>query len=135
MRNRLTVKQEKFCINYFQSGNATQAAIIAGYSPKTAYVIATENLNKPAIKARMTELQAIPASKAILNVQKRKELLSEFATEIIESKYGIVRDGNLRAIDLLNKMDKLYAENNIDIQVGIQIKEVEVRLSNDYVKQ
>ena len=32
----MNTKREKFCIEYAASGNATQSAIAAGYSPKTA---------------------------------------------------------------------------------------------------
>lgn len=46
---KLTVKQKKFADNYIETGNATQSAISAGYSEKTARQIATENLTKPAI--------------------------------------------------------------------------------------
>ena len=47
---KLTAKQEKFCIEYLVDLNATQAAIRAGYSEKTAAVIGAENLIKPNIK-------------------------------------------------------------------------------------
>ena len=57
MRDRLTQKQETFCLKYVEMGNATQAAIVAGYKPKTAQVIASENLTKPIIQARVTELR------------------------------------------------------------------------------
>ncbi|KKK69674.1 hypothetical protein LCGC14_2931650, partial [marine sediment metagenome] len=43
----LTQKQETFVLNYFQTGHATNSALTAGYSPKTAQVIAAENLSKP----------------------------------------------------------------------------------------
>ena len=46
---RLTAKQQRFCDEYLIDLNATQAAIRAGYSKKTAAVIATENLKKPNI--------------------------------------------------------------------------------------
>ena len=46
----LTAKQKRFCDEYLIDLNATQAAIRAGYSEKTAAVIATENLRKPNIK-------------------------------------------------------------------------------------
>lgn len=46
---KLTVKQRKFADNYIKSGNATQSAIKAGYSKKTANVIGSENLAKPYI--------------------------------------------------------------------------------------
>ena len=47
---KLTAKQQMFCDEYLIDLNATQAAIRAGYSEKTAAVIATENLRKPNIK-------------------------------------------------------------------------------------
>lgn len=43
-------KQKIFCDEYLVSLNATDAAIKAGYSKKTAQVIAYENLKKPYIK-------------------------------------------------------------------------------------
>ncbi len=46
---KLTTKQKNFCEYYLQTGNATEAARLAGYSDKTARVIGTENLSKPAI--------------------------------------------------------------------------------------
>ena len=49
MKN-LTIKQKKFVNEYLKSMNATQSAISAGYSAKSAYSIASENLRKPEIK-------------------------------------------------------------------------------------
>jgi phage terminase small subunit len=54
----LTPKQEQFVEEYLIDVNATQAAIRAGYSKKTAHVIGTENLRKPAIAAAVAEAQA-----------------------------------------------------------------------------
>lgn len=53
----LLPKQTKFVAEYLISGNATKAAIAAGYSPKTAYKIGQENLRKPAIAAILAEKQ------------------------------------------------------------------------------
>lgn len=47
---KMTAKQMRFCDEYLIDLNATQAAIRAGYSKKTAGVIGTENLQKPYIK-------------------------------------------------------------------------------------
>lgn len=47
---KLTAKQQRFCDEYLIDLNATQAAIRAGYSEKTAKQIGNENLTKPAIK-------------------------------------------------------------------------------------
>lgn len=47
----LTHKQRAFVLAYLANGfNATQAALTAGYSEKTAYSIGSENLKKPEIK-------------------------------------------------------------------------------------
>lgn len=51
----MTKKQKRFCDEYLIDCNATQAAIRAGYSEKTAYSIGQENLNKPEIKAYIDE--------------------------------------------------------------------------------
>lgn len=48
---KLTEKQKRFCDEYMIDLNATQAAIRAGYSKKSAYSIGQENLTKPVIKA------------------------------------------------------------------------------------
>lgn len=47
----LTAKQKVFIQEYLQDLNATQAAIRAGYSPKTAKEIGAENLTKPHVAA------------------------------------------------------------------------------------
>jgi len=53
-------KQGRFVDEYLVDCNGTQAAIRAGYSPRTARQMATENLSKPAIAdaiaARQSEL-------------------------------------------------------------------------------
>ncbi len=57
-KNKLTKKQEMFCREYVANGhNGTQAAISAGYSKKTAKVIAMENLTKPYLKEFIEELE------------------------------------------------------------------------------
>ncbi|YCI31080.1 terminase small subunit [Erwinia sp. PK3-005] len=54
----LTDKQEMFCREYLIDLNATQAAIRAGYSEKTANRTASENMSKPDIQTRIAELKA-----------------------------------------------------------------------------
>lgn len=52
---KLTLKQRAFADYYIRLGNATEAAIKAGYSAKTARVIGQENLIKPALKSYIDE--------------------------------------------------------------------------------
>ncbi len=58
MSKKLTDKQKKFCEEYIVDLNATQAAIRAKYSPKTAQRIGSENLSKPLIDKEIQRLQA-----------------------------------------------------------------------------
>lgn len=57
MKKTLTPKQEMFCREYLIDLNATQAAIRAGYSEKTANVIGPENLAKPCVQEVIQELK------------------------------------------------------------------------------
>jgi len=55
--DQLTGKQEAFCNEYLVDLHCTNAAIRAGYSEDTAYSIGSENLKKPEIRARISELR------------------------------------------------------------------------------
>ena len=59
----LTSKQRRFCDEYLIDLNATQAAIRAGYSVKTARFIANQNLNKPEINKRIQKLMEYRAER------------------------------------------------------------------------
>ncbi len=52
----LTAKQRRFVEGYLIDLNATQAAIRAGYSEKTAGQVGFENLKKPQIRAEIVGL-------------------------------------------------------------------------------
>lgn len=66
---KLTAKQIRFIDEYLVDSNATQAAIRAGYSEKTAYQIGAENLRKPQIKAEIERRQK--------DLQRRTEVSQE----------------------------------------------------------
>lgn len=80
--NKLTAKQKKFCNEYIKSGNATDAAIKAGYSAKTAKQTGAENLSKPYLKsyidAKMKEIESHKIADA-------KEVL-EFYTKVLRGE-------------------------------------------------
>ncbi len=63
----LTNKQECFCKEYLIDLNATQAAIRAGYSEKTAQRIGSENLSKPLIQAEIQRLMSARSEKVEIN--------------------------------------------------------------------
>lgn len=63
----LTPKQARFVDEYLIDLNATQAAIRAGYSEKTAEAIGAENLRKPLIKAAIDRAQSNRAEQTQIN--------------------------------------------------------------------
>lgn len=76
---KLTEKQKRFADEYIQSGNATQAAIKAGYSKKTSRSMGQENLTKPDIKNYIDDrMQAIEDSR----IMTAKEAV-EFLTSVV----------------------------------------------------
>jgi len=130
---------EKFCIEYFGDKNGKDAAIAAGYSPRTARSMASRLLTKVNISDRLRELQEAVANKAIMSVTQRKERLSTFGREDIRSEKGtLVRQGNISAMTELNKMDGSYAptelrhtgESGGPIQVEVDVKSKLISILN-----
>ena len=77
---KLSVKQEAFCLHYAKSGNATQAYKDAGYKHKTdtvARVESTRLLANPNIKARLQQLAEQMASEKIADCREIQEILTE----------------------------------------------------------
>ena len=92
----LTAKQTAFVREYRLDLNATQAAIRAGYSPKTAYIIGDENLRKPKIKAVLAESEAKALAKADLSAQNVLEVIRR---NVMRDVAGFVReDGTFKPL-------------------------------------
>ena len=102
---KLNTRQKAFCEFYVASGNATDAAIKAGYKEKNARFIGSENLTKANIKKYIEELQEKAKGNRIMTAIERRE----FLTSMI--KDGAVKDTDrLKALDILNKMDGEYTQ-------------------------
>ena len=89
---KLTAKQRLFADEYIKSGNATQSAIKAGYSPKTVRSIGQENLTKPDIKsyidAKMAEIESHKIADAKEVLQFYTRVLREEETEEVALPTG-----------------------------------------------
>lgn len=138
----MTVKQQRFCDEYLIDLNATQAAIRAGYSKKTAGHIAHEYLEKPAIKEyiaqRMAEKEAklIAAQDEVLKYltsvmrgESQSEVVVVEGTGMGESQARRVQKApdekeKLKAAELLGKRYGLYTDKlqqDIDMELNITI--------------
>ena len=94
----LTEKQLAFCEYYIECGNATEAAIKAGYSEKTARSTGSENLTKPDISEYIEKRLAEQRAKRIASADE----VMQFFTAVMR---GEVKD----AFDLDPALDTRIA--------------------------
>jgi len=94
----LTTRQARFVEAY--TGNATKAALDAGYSAKTARSIGQENLTKPDIVAAIQAREGSRMESSIMTRRERQELWSAIARDAEAD----VRD-RMRASELLGKSE------------------------------
>lgn len=99
----MTEKQKRFCDEYLTDLNATQAAVRAGYSKKTAYSIGEENLRKPEIKEYIEKRMAEKESQLIANQDEvmryltavmRREKMESVVVTLNTEKTSYVPDEN-----------------------------------------
>jgi phage terminase small subunit len=119
--NTVTDKQKRFCDEYLIDCNATQAAIRAGYSPKTAYSIGEENLKKPELKTYIDERLEQLRSEKIADAQEVLEYLtSVMRGEHTEQVLRLDGDG-VQVVDSVQTptRDKLKAAELIGKRYGM----------------
>lgn len=111
---KLTPKQERFVDEYLTDLNASQAAIRAGYSKKTAGRQAIELLNKTHIAAEISARKKQIADDTGIT---RNRIIHEMARLAFFNIKGLVdSDGNPKSIHELTD-DVAAAINGIDITV------------------
>jgi phage terminase small subunit len=91
---KLTAKQARFVDEYLVDLNATQAAVRAGYSKRTARQTGAENLSKPYIAAAIAERQEIRAERTEVTQDYVVENLAEVVERCMQRAPVMVRAGN-----------------------------------------
>ena len=118
--DKMTEKQKAFCDYYIETGNATEAAIKAGYSKKTAKVIGSENLTKPYLKQYIDERLAKIEDERIAKGEEVLQYLTKVMRGEEKDQFGL--DASLqdrtKAAELLGKRYRLFTEK-IEVD-GIQ---------------
>ena len=120
MGSKLTKKQEMFCKEYLKDLNATQAAIRAGYSEKTAKDIASQNLAKLNISKRIQELMdkrsnkvEITANNVLESILRTRDTCEQYL--LTEGEYGkeinnVALNGLTKNNELLGRHMKLFTD-------------------------
>lgn len=139
---KLTAKQQRFCDEYLIDLNATQAAIRAGYSKKTARVIGQQNLLKPAVKEyiqqRMDEKEkeliadqneVLKYLTSVIRGQSRSsvvvvENIGDYMSEAREMEKAPDEKERLKAAELLGKAHGIFTdkvEQTVDMDLNITV--------------
>lgn len=120
----LTDKQDMFCREYLIDLNATQAAIRAGYSEKTANRIGPENLSKLVVQNRIQELKNERIERTNTEQDKTVDELKKVAfsdyLDIIDHVGGMVV--GYKSIDEIPKNLRACIASVAPSPNGIQIK-------------
>lgn len=96
---KMTAKQQLFCDEYLIDMNATQAAIRAGYSEKTAGVIGAENLRKPKIAEYIENRMA----------EKKDELIAD-QDEVLKYLTSVMRGDTRSEIVVVEGIGKGFSK-------------------------
>lgn len=146
----LSAKQEMFCREYLVDLNATQAAIRAGYSARTARTTAAKLMAKGNISARVKELKDQRAEELELDaywvlkrlkdisdrsMQQEPVMMYDHATqELVETgEYQFDSQGANRATELIGKHIGMF-DPRMDLQKRIlqaQIKKLENEIKRE----
>ena len=109
----MTPKQQRFVAEYLIDLNATQAAIRAGYSEKTARFIGAENLTKPNIAA------AVAA--AVAKRSERTEITQDYVLAAIvdtvercQAEDGYNPHAALKGLELLGRHLAMFTDKTIN---------------------
>lgn len=133
----MTIKQKKFADEYIISGNATKAAIEAGYSKKYANTNASKLLQNTTIKEyvnkRLKELEDKAIAKqdevlkyltALVRGAEKEEVLKGVGMgEQVISKIEVSAKDRIKAAELLGKRygmwtDRLETEGGVNIVIS-----------------
>ena len=120
----LNERQKAFADYYIQTGNATEAAIKAGYSEKTARSIGSENLTKPDISAYIKERLDGQSEKRVADANEVIEFYTAVMRGEVKDQFGLdpSLSDRLKAGDALMKRYNAIKENESknDFNEGIK---------------
>lgn len=117
----LTDRQARFCEEYLIDLNATQAAIRAGYSEKTAREQAAQNLSKLNIQEKIAELKAERSKRTEIT---QDSVIQELAAVARAEIKGVRAVDKLKALELLGKHLGMFVE-----RYEVNAAEIEKRIA------
>lgn len=130
---KLTAKQSRFAEEYLIDLNATQAAIRAGYSAKTARQAGAENLSKPNIASAVAEGAEKRVQKAEVTAH---DVISGLYREATREGDGSSHSARVSAWGLLGKYHKLFTDRiEADVSGEISVTDARTKLNDLLARQ
>ena len=141
----LSVKQEKFCLEYAKSGNQRQAYLKAGYKCKneaSADASASQLLRNPKVKERLAELAEEIKNASVADVTEMQQALTNIIRQqmdeeviVVESVGDFMSEARtmnkkpaikdvISAINTLGKMQGLFVDKvqqEVDMDLNITV--------------
>lgn len=117
----MNARQKRFADEYLIDNNATQAAIRAGYSEKTAYVQGPRLLENVEIKKYIDEQEKKKSEKAKKTVERKLPTLEE----VFDYWRSVMENSNA------SEKDRLRASENIAKVRGAFIERVDMAMAVD----
>ena len=114
---KLTAKQIRFVDEYLVDFNATQAAIRAGYSEKTANTIGAQNLAKLSIQVEISRRQK--------DLQRRTEVTQELVVK------ELARIAFADAADYVQVETRIINRGDIEVPIELAVHKETAELSAD----
>ena len=151
----MTDKQMVFVQEYLKDMNATQAAIRAGYSQRTAYSIGQENLKKPEIKQAIdaamnerAERTELTQDYVLHNLQEIAERCMQKRPVMVKGVQAVDEEGNhlwtfdaksaIRALELLGKHMAMFTDKNKeqeqipeDVKISIAVRKAVLSIEDE----
>lgn len=109
---KLKPKELKFAEEWLKTTNATQSAIKAGYSARTAYSAGNRLLKKVDVKQYIDERLAEMQESSIADTNEVMQFLSSTMRGDIPDQFGLdpALNDRLKAAELLGKRYKLFTD-------------------------
>lgn len=109
---KLKPKELKFAEEWLKTTNATQSAIKAGYSARTAYSAGSRLLKKVDVKQYIDERLAEMQENSIADTNEVMQFLSSTMRGDIPDQFGLdpALNDRLKAAELLGKRYKLFTD-------------------------
>lgn len=126
---KLNARQKAFCEFYVACGNATEAAMKAGYSETYSKTRTNVLLHNVEICRYVKELQEKAKSNRIMTAIERREVLTKMIL-----KEETKDTDRLKAVDILNKMDGEYTQK-LEVKGELKSEDPFKGLSTDELKK